>query len=220
MRNNRYETDGRRHTKVSFIILQVQRYKNGEYSGGFYMKEIKQQVIHSWKELKSVRTLAIAAMLIGVGVVLSFFTISITESQRVGFSSLANEMIAFLFGPIAGSISAGVGDIVKYLIRPTGPFFPGFTVSALTAGFIYGIILYKRPVTFARVLMANIAVTLIVNMTLNNIWLSIMYGSRTFLGHLIVRAPIQIATIPVEAVLFYMIAKVLKEAKVFTILKK
>ena len=186
------------------------------------MKKTKQQFISSWQALAKPQTLATTAMLIALGVILSFFaTIPITQSQRISFSSLANELIALLFGPVVGSLSAGVGDIVKFFLRPTGgAFYPGFTVSALVAGLLYGVILYKRPLTFLRVLFANIAVTVVVNMTLNNIWLARLYGSNTFFGHLITRAPLQLVMIAVDAILFFGIAKALKKARVFAALEE
>ena len=185
-----------------------------------FMKEMKQRVISSWKELKYVRTLAITAMLIALGRVLGYFAIPITQTQRIGLASLANEFIALLFGPVVGGLSAGVGDIVNYLMKPSGPFFPGFTISAFTAGAIYGLILYKRPFTFVRVLVANITVTVVVNMTLNNVWLSMMYGNRTFWGLFVSRAPLQIATVPVEVILFFLVVRMLKRAKVFAMLEQ
>lgn len=182
------------------------------------MEKTKKQFINSWQTLKKARTLAITAMLIALGVVLSFFfTIPITQSQRIGFASLANALIALLFGPVVGSFSAGVGDIVKFFLRPMGgAFYPGFTLSAMVAGLLYGVVLYKRPLTFLRVLFANVAVTVVVNMTLNNIWLARLYGSNTFLGHLLMRAPLQLLMMAIDAILFFGIAKALKKAKVLT----
>ena len=179
------------------------------------MKEMKKHFKDSWQELRQVKVLVITAMLIAVGIILGFFTIPITPTQRVGFSSIANELIALLFGPVVSGLSAGISDILKHIIKPMGPFFPGFTISALVAGLIYGAFLYRRRLSFFRVLLANITVTIVVNMTLNNIWMAMMYGSKTFGGWLIARAPIQIMMIPIDAILFFIIASMLKQAKVF-----
>ena len=183
------------------------------------MQEMKRRFTDSWQELKSVQTLAITAMIIAVGIVLGFFTIPITESQRVGFSSLANELIALMFGPIVGSISAGIGDVVKHFMKPMGPFFPGFTISALVAGLIYGGILYKRQITLKRVFSANLSVTIVVNMFLNNIWLSMLYGSRTFWGHFLFRAPLQLVMVVIDTALFFILVQMLKKARVFAFMK-
>ena len=48
-----------------------------------------------------------------------------------------------LFGPVVGGIMGGVADIIKYLLKPTGPFFFGFTFNAILGAVIYGVMLYK-----------------------------------------------------------------------------
>lgn len=66
-----------------------------------------------------------------------------TENLKIGFSFIANELTAMLFGPVVGGIMGGVADIIKYLLKPTGPFFFGFTFNAILGAVIYGVMLYK-----------------------------------------------------------------------------
>lgn len=44
-----------------------------------------------------------------------------------------------LFGPVVGGIMGGIGDILKFLIKPTGPYFFGYTLNAMLGPVIYGI---------------------------------------------------------------------------------
>ena len=46
-----------------------------------------------------------------------------------------------LFGPVVGGIMGGIGDILKFLIKPTGPYFFGYTLNAMLGPVIYGIFL-------------------------------------------------------------------------------
>lgn len=92
------------------------------------------------------------------------------------FSGIPNEIVHMLFGPVVGSVFAGTMDILKYLIKPTGAFFPGFTLIAMLAGLIYGSFYYKKELNFWRVLAAHITVALICNVLLNTWCLSILYG--------------------------------------------
>ena len=71
---------------------------------------------------------------------------------------------------------AGAMDILKYLIKPTGSIFPGFTLIAMLAGLIYGSFYYKKELSFWRVLAAHITVALVCNVLLNTWCLSILYG--------------------------------------------
>lgn len=93
--------------------------------------------ISSYKELKKIRILTTCAMLISLSIILGYFTINIGGIAKVGFSSIPATLAAFLFGP-------AVADITKYLIKPDGAFFIGFTLNAILTGFIRGSILYKK----------------------------------------------------------------------------
>ena len=39
-----------------------------------------------------------------------------------------------MFGPVMGFMCGGLGDIIQYIIKPTGPYFPGWTLSAALLG--------------------------------------------------------------------------------------
>ena len=88
----------------------------------------------SYRELKHAKTVTVCAMMGAVAVVLGSMSIEVGDFIRIGFSGIPNELVHFLFGPVTGCIFAGAMDIIKYLIKPTGPFFPGFTLVAMTAG--------------------------------------------------------------------------------------
>lgn len=99
----------------------------------------------SAKEFKSVRSLVLAALLVALHTVFSFFlSIQVTPSLRISISFLINVIIGVTLGPVMGFVCGGVGDIVQFVIKPTGPFFPGWTISAALAGLIYGSFLYKK----------------------------------------------------------------------------
>ena len=110
------------------------------------MKQLKQQFVDSWHELRKTKVMAVAAMLIAIGVILGFFSVQLTEFIRIGFSGIPNELASMLFGPVVGGIMGGIGDILKFLIKPTGPYFFGYTLNAMLGPVIYGIFFYHRPI--------------------------------------------------------------------------
>lgn len=81
------------------------------------MKQLKQQFVDSWHELRKTKVMAVAAMLIAIGVILGFFSVQLTEFIRIGFSGIPNELASMLFGPVVGGIMGGIGDILKFLIK-------------------------------------------------------------------------------------------------------
>jgi len=180
----------------------------------FFMRKIKTLFTDSFQELRSLKTLAMSAMLLAIAVVLGFYTLQLTDYIKIGFAYIANELASMMFGPAVGGVVGGLADLVKYLVKPTGPFFPGFTISGLLGGIIYGIVLYKKPLSMKRIIAANGLVTVLINLLLNTYWLTLLYGN-TFVALLPARIVKQIIMLPIEVVLFYAVAKVLSRAHLF-----
>ena len=189
--------------------------------GGIFMNFFQKQkklFLESLHELKDAKTLAATAMLIAVAVVLGFYSLQLTDYIKIGFAFIADELTGMLFGPVAGGLMGTIADLVKYVVRPTGPFFPGFTINGLVGGLIYGMVLYKRPLSLKRVILANGLITVIVNICMTTYWLTLLYGSA-FFAILPARIVKEAVMFPISAALFYTVAKVLSKANVFTILR-
>lgn len=141
------------------------------------MQKIKQFYLDSINQLKITQNLVICGLMAALAVVLSYVaSIDVGPYIRIGFSGIPNRIIEFLFGPIVGSIFGGMLDILKYLIKPSGPFFFGFTFDAMLAGVIYGSFLYKKPIKLWRIAAAELVTKLVVNCFFNTLWISMLYG--------------------------------------------
>ena len=57
-------------------------------------------------------------------------------------------------------------DIIKFMLKPDGGFMPGFTFNAMLAAFIYGLFLYKKPLSLKRMLAAKLVVAVLCNILL------------------------------------------------------
>ena len=172
------------------------------------MKQMKQQFVDSWHELRHLKTVVVTAMLIAVGIILGYFSITVTPYLRIGFSFIANELTALLFGPVVGGVMGGIADIIEiFSSSQYGPyFFWDLHLSANFSPVIYGIMLYKKPLSFPRIFIAKVLVAVFVNLLLGTYWLSMLYG-KGFLALLPARALKQVCSVPVEAALFYIIVK-------------
>lgn len=96
-------------------------------------------------EFKNLKSVVTAALLIALHTVLAVFvSIQVTESLRISISFIANVVIGALYGPVMGLVCGAIGDVVQFIIKPTGPYFPGWTLSAALACLIYGIFFYKH----------------------------------------------------------------------------
>lgn len=165
----------------------------------------------SAKEIRKTKSLVTMAVLLALAVVLGFVSVQVTESLRVGFSFLPNAVSGQLFGPVGGMLVGGLADILKYLVKPTGPFFPGFTISGILGGLIYGLTLYKKPTTLPRVILCMTLISVFVNILLNTCWLTILYGN-SFLAIWPARIVSNLITLPINIILYYLVVTLLEKA--------
>ena len=178
--------------------------------------EKKQNIfVSSSQELKKVPALAACAMFAALAMILnSVASISIGPYIKIGFSAIPNQLVDYLFGPVTGSLFAGVLDIVKYVLKPDGAFFFGFTFNAMLAAFIYGCFYYKKKLTLWRVLLAKLIVILVVNVFLNTLWLDMLYG-KGFLVLLPARAVKNLIMWPIDSVIFFALTRLIEQTGVF-----
>ena len=163
--------------------------------------------VSSVDELKNLRHLAILSMLTALCVILGFFQLQLGDFMSISFGFLAVGMMGELFGPAAACLGAGVSDLLSYFLHPSGAFFPGFTLSACIGGIIYGFFLYKkRTLSFGRILLAMLTVGVFVNLFLNTLWLTILYGYG-YIAMLPLRLLKECVTIPFNSLVFYLFNK-------------
>ncbi len=174
------------------------------------MKKFVALFTDSYKELRSVRTITTAAMFAAIAIILGMFSIEWGNYIRIGFSSIPNGMAAYLFGPVVGGVFAGVLDVIKYILKPTGAFFPGLTLVTILAGILYGCFYYKKPITLPRVLIAKFVVMVICNILLNTLCLSILYG-KGFMVLLPARVLKNLVMWPIDSMIFFGITKSLEQ---------
>jgi len=140
----------------------------------------------SVRELKNTRSLAIAAMLLALQIVIrQYVTVNIGGSLRVGFDYLALAVSGALFGPFVAMMAGALSDILAYFLggaTATGAYFPGFTVTALLSGLTYGYAFYKRDVKLLHIIIARLIVTVLLNLGLNTFWLYLMQGNAVWVN--------------------------------------
>ncbi len=161
-------------------------------------------------KLKDTHVLTIVSMLVAMAIVLSYFKISITQMIEIRFQTLPIALSAYLFGPGVGGIVGILTDVIGYIIRPTGPYFPGFTLSSALGGVIYGFILYNKKVTWKRVLIAQLVFTVVIGMFINTLNLSILYGT-SFQVLFISRLPKEIIMYPINVILLMLTTRYMSQ---------
>ena len=159
--------------------------------------------LRSLGEFRRLNVVAFCGMMCALAMVLNMVaSISVGPYVRIGFSGLPNQVVAYLFGPAVGGIFGAALDVIKYLIKPDGAFFPGFTVSAALGGMIYGALLYKKKVSLPRVFAAQLLVKVLVNILLNTLWLNMLYG-KGFMALLPARVVSNAVMLPIDTAIMY-----------------
>lgn len=189
-------------------------------------------------EFKSTRNLVICAMMAALAIVLSYTTsFYITNEIKIGFSGLPNRLVDFMFGPVMGCIFGGLMDVIKFFIKPDGAFFPGYTLTAMVGGLIYGIFYYRLQIkqpqlttetgwakvkawilanvtSILLIFIANVLVKFICNIGLNTLWSS-MFTGKAWLALIPTRILKNLIQIPVDTVLHFVLIKLFCQLKRF-----
>ena len=150
--------------------------------------------------LRDIRVLTSAGLLSAIAIVLGFFKIPLTQIIEIRFMVLPVAAAGWLFGPVVGGLVGIVADVGGYLIKPTGPFFPGFTITSMLSGVIFGCVLYRRRPTLLRIFTAQVIYTLVCGLLLTSIWLSMLYGNG-FIPVLTARILKELVLIPVNTIM-------------------
>ncbi|HML38327.1 MAG TPA: folate family ECF transporter S component [Bacillota bacterium] len=153
------------------------------------------------RNLNTSRLITIA-FFIALEIILTRFLSISTPILRIGFGFLPVAMNGILFGPLWAAGAYALGDILGMMIFPSGPYFPGFTLTAFLTGLTYGLILHNHPVTWKRVLLASSIVCILINLGLDTLWLYIMMDDAVAaliparIAKAVIMLPVQVILIP------------------------
>lgn len=133
--------------------------------------------------VNSLVMLATMAMLVALEVVLSRLVAPInTQFSKISFAFVPVVIAAYLYGVKGGIAVAGVADVIGAVLFPSGEFFPGFTLTAILQGLIFGVFLSKKfdgkLNSFVRTLIPVLLSQIFLSLLLNTFWLSYMYHSH------------------------------------------
>lgn len=69
---------------------------------------------------------------------------------RINFAQIPIMLSGIILGPAIGFCSGAASDIINFMVKPNGPYFPGFTLVSALSGFIPGIIFkcFKKEINF------------------------------------------------------------------------
>ena len=129
-------------------------------------------------ELKSVKKLAFAALMMAICLMLSYIpSVPLLGGTKLTWGFLGRSICAMVCGPVMGLVFGCAEDLLSFFMTGGGgyPFFPGYTLTTMLGMLFYSLFLYRSRVTVRRIFLAKL-VTNIQNVLLGALWSSILYG--------------------------------------------
>lgn len=161
------------------------------------------------------RTITYAGLLIAISIILTRFC-SVNypvfgyNAVRFGFGGIPILLSGFILGPWAGASVGAIADIIGALLFPSGPYFPGFTLSSALVGLLPGLF-YKqnnKMPSFVAILLIVTMTDVLTSVLMNTFWITLISGTgKGFLVFLIPRAIARIILIPLYSSLLYVIIR-------------
>lgn len=134
------------------------------------------------RELKDLRKLIFAALMIAMCVVLSRIpSVPLFGGAKITWGFLARSVCALVCGPVLGLLFGFAEDILSFFLTGGGgyPFFPGYTLTTMLGVLTYALFFYRAKVTIGRVFLAKL-LTNIQNVVLGALWMAILTGKAWY----------------------------------------
>lgn len=128
------------------------------------------------KKLDS-RIIVISSFLIALNIVLSRV---ITIPGVINFGGFPIIFAGVVFGPIVGGIVGGVGDMVSFIVRPTGPFMPHFILTSALTGIIPGLMMKLLKADLPKFPLWKIFVSILVGQVVTSVLMVPYFLNKLF----------------------------------------
>ena len=129
-------------------------------------------------QLKNVRMLTLAGIITAASIVLESFPIYLLgTSLKIYFSFLVISLGCYVYGPAVGILVGFANDTLGFLVSSFGePYFPGYLITAMLSGLIYGTLLYRQRITVLRLVVVRLVINYGSNVLLGSVWKAMLYG--------------------------------------------
>ena len=163
------------------------------------------------------KKIILSALLLAMSIVLSRFLSIKTPIVTISFSFVPTMLCAIWLGPKWTILISILSDLIGATLFPFGSFFIGYTITTAVAATIYGFLLYKKEEdTYSdkqfvlRTILAVVLVTVIANIGLNTLWLTITTG-KAFMVLLASRIVKELIMIPIKVIMMVFLERVLRK---------
>ncbi len=163
--------------------------------------------------ISKVSKISLAGLFIATSIILARFfagdiLIGGLSVLRISFGPVPIFLSGILLGPVYGAITGALADVLGYLVKPLGPYFPGFTINGALSGLIPGLLasFYNQNKSWWRLLLIIALTEAITSIMLTPLWLSMITG-KAFIAFLPSNLLSRIFLIPIQVTLVKLILK-------------
>lgn len=129
-----------------------------------------------WKKAKNIfsnpKRITTFAMIFSLLIISKMIKIpSGFSNLGIGFGFIFFSIIGMMYGPLAGLLLGFLSDVLGYFLFDASgtAFFIGYVFQAVVSGFLHGLLLYQKRITFFRVLLLRISIALICNIIIGSL---------------------------------------------------
>lgn len=165
-----------------------------------------------------IRKISLAGLFIATSIILSRFfagdmVIGGLSVLRISFGPVPLYLSGMLLGPVYGAIAGILADTLGYLVKPLGPYFPGFAINGALTGLIPALLtrFYREKDSWWRLLLIVALVEAITSLALTPLWLSMITG-KAFIAFIPSNLISRAFLVPVYVTLVKIILKFSRQA--------
>lgn len=162
---------------------------------------------HAAREVKSLRTLAFAAIIIAIRVALKNVFIPVGEDISIYIGFVFTAVGGMLYGPVMALLVGTATDLLGFFVAggaAKGAFNPWFILVEILATFLYALCFYRQKITFGRVLLSKALVNLLANVGMQSFAMTMTYGKAIYI-YMIPRVLKNVIMLPVEVLVLAVI---------------
>lgn len=163
--------------------------------------------------MSKTKKIVLSAMLLALLIVLSRFLSIKTPILVISLSFVPIMMSAIWLGPKYSLAIAALGDLIGAILFPFGAYFPGYTLSQLLTGLIYGLFLYKKPGQeisdgkfIIKLIVSSVLVLGLIGVLLTSLWVHITAG-KSYVAVMAGRITTQVIMLPIQVVTIFILEK-------------
>ena len=158
------------------------------------------------KQTPLTQTLTVTALMIAMRLIIEMIpSIKMGNLVQIGFGFIGAALAGVILGPYRAAVVGFFVDILGNFLRgEASNFFPGFTLTAVLGGLIYGYCLYRKKLTLPRIFVTVFIITLVINLGLNSLWIYIM-TQKAFSAFMGIRILKNIISLPLNTVILYVL---------------